>query len=60
MFDLNKFIRTYVTKRPQSMFMQDIESNREELSRKIKGKSVLVIGGAGFYWVIFHQSSSSI
>ena len=47
MFDLNKFIRTYVTKRPQSMFMQDIESNREELSRKIKGKSVLVIGGAG-------------
>lgn len=47
MFDLNKFIRTYVTKRPQSMFMEDIEGNREELSRKIKGKSVLVIGGAG-------------
>ena len=47
MFDLEKFIGKYVTKRPQSMFLNDIENNREELSGKIKGKSVLVIGGAG-------------
>lgn len=47
MFDLNKFIDTYVTKRPKSMFLDDVKNNKEELSRKIEGKSVLVIGGAG-------------
>lgn len=47
MFDLNKFIGTYVTKRPKSMFLDDIENNKEELKRKIEGKTVLVIGGAG-------------
>lgn len=47
MFDLSKFIGTYVTKRPQSMFLTDIEENKEELRKKIEGKSVLVIGGAG-------------
>ena len=47
MFDLNSFIGKYVTKRPQSMFLQDIENNKEELSRRIKDKTVLVVGGAG-------------
>lgn len=47
MFDLNHFIGKYVTKRPQSMFLKDIEDNRGELTRKIEGKTVLVIGGAG-------------
>lgn len=47
MFNLNDFIAKYVTKRPKSMFLKDIEDNKEELSKKIKGKSVLVIGGAG-------------
>ena len=47
MFDLNHFIGKYVTKRPQSMFLQDIENNKDELIRKIKGKTVLVVGGAG-------------
>lgn len=47
MFNLEKFISKYVTKRPVSMFLKDIERNKEELSRKIFGKSVLVIGGAG-------------
>jgi FlaA1/EpsC-like NDP-sugar epimerase len=47
MFDLNKFIGQYVTKRPQSMFLDDINAHREELTRRIAGKSVLVIGGAG-------------
>ena len=47
MFDLNEFIGKYVTKRPQSMFLKDIEDNREQLINKIEGKTVLVIGGAG-------------
>ncbi len=47
MFDLDRFISEHVTKRPVSMFRTDIEANRAELEAKIKGKSVLVIGGAG-------------
>lgn len=47
MFDLNQFIRTYVTKRDQSLFISDIEANRDLLNKRISGKSVLVIGGAG-------------
>ena len=47
MFNLERFINTYVTKRDSSLFLPDIEANKEELSRKIEGKSVLVIGGAG-------------
>lgn len=47
MFDLEKFIGTYVTKREKSMFLVDIEANNDELKNKIGGKSVLVIGGAG-------------
>ena len=47
MFNLNKFICQNVTKRPESMFLNDINNHYEELLRKIEGKSVLVIGGAG-------------
>lgn len=47
MFDLDKFIGNYVTKRSESMFLEDIEKNRDKLSEKINGKTVLVIGGAG-------------
>lgn len=47
MFNLDKFISEYVTKRPTSMFLPDIEANKAALSEKIAGKSVLVIGGAG-------------
>lgn len=47
MFDLNKFIGSYVTRRSQSMFLNDINTHRVELSEKIEGKSILVIGGAG-------------
>lgn len=47
MFILEDFISTHVTKRPSSMFYPDIEANKDELSKRIKGKSVLVIGGAG-------------
>lgn len=47
MFSLDLFIRKHVTKRPYSMFYSDIEANRDALTQKIEGKSVLVIGGAG-------------
>lgn len=47
MFDLERFIGEYVTKRPESMFRPDIEANADRLREKIEGKSVLVVGGAG-------------
>ena len=36
-----------MTKRSTSMFITDIEANKDALKEKIQGKSVLVIGGAG-------------
>ncbi|MGL4780947.1 MAG: polysaccharide biosynthesis protein [Bacteroidales bacterium] len=47
MFQLDQFIAKYVTKRANSMFTEDILNNRQALSQAIKGKDVLVIGGAG-------------
>lgn len=47
MFNLASFIAKYVTKRQNSMFLKDIQENRDCLDCKIKGKSVMVIGGAG-------------
>ena len=47
MFNLDLFISNYVTKRPDSMFLTDIDRNRAVLENKVGGKSVLVIGGAG-------------
>ena len=47
MFNLDKFISDNVTFRSLSMFLKDIESNRETLTREIKGKKICVIGGAG-------------
>ena len=47
MFNLDSFINTYVTKRPQSMFLADIQCHKDELRGKIENKTVLVIGGAG-------------
>lgn len=47
MFNLEKFIGQFVTKRERSMFAGDIEANKEQLSAEIAGKRVCVIGGAG-------------
>lgn len=47
MFNLKRFISRQVTKRPQSLFLGDINTNYDRLVKKIKDKSVLVIGGAG-------------
>ena len=47
MLNINRFIGEYITSRPTSLFMPDIEANREKLREEIEGKSLLVIGGAG-------------
>ena len=47
MFNLERFIGKFVTKREKSMFAGDIEANKEVLSREIQGKRACVIGGAG-------------
>ena len=47
MFNLDKFISDSVTFRLRSMFLPDIQANREKLTQEIKGKKVCVIGGAG-------------
>lgn len=47
MFNLNTFISQHVTKREKSLFIDDIEVNRDKLTEKINNKTVLVIGGAG-------------
>lgn len=47
MFHKEQFISEHITFRQESMFLSDIESNKERLSNEIKGRSVCVIGGAG-------------
>ncbi len=47
MFNKSQFISDNVTFRKESMFLADIEANRDRLSAEIKDKSVCVIGGAG-------------
>ena len=47
LIDIQQFIKDKVTERPQSFFQKDIEAHSTLLSERIKGKSILVIGGAG-------------
>ena len=47
MLNLRTFISTHVTNRNDSMFAEDIRKNIDTLTKRIKNKSVLVIGGAG-------------
>ena len=46
-FNINQFIKKHITKRPESFFLKDIRAHEEELSKELKGKKILVIGGAG-------------
>ena len=46
-FNLDNFISTYVTRRPQSLLADDFLKYNSELNKRINGKKVLVIGGAG-------------
>jgi FlaA1/EpsC-like NDP-sugar epimerase len=45
--DIPKFIKEFITKRPVSLFSTDIQKYANQLTSKIEGKNVLVIGGAG-------------
>ena len=45
--NISEFVTKYVTKRENSFFENDLISNKEKLTKEIKGKSILVIGGAG-------------
>ncbi len=45
--DIDTFIKRYVTKREESLLAEDFVKYNTELQRRINGKSVLVIGGAG-------------
>ena len=45
--NISDFIKNYVTKRENSFFDNDLKNNKEKLTKEIKGKSILVIGGAG-------------
>lgn len=47
MLNLERFINENVTRRSQSMFLDDVVRCKSKLSRKIEGKTLLVIGGAG-------------
>ncbi len=47
MLDLPKFITQHITGRTESLFQADLDQFSTELDHRIKGKSVLVIGGAG-------------
>ena len=46
-FDIEAFVRKYVTKRVESLLAKDFERYSEEMHRRIDGKRMLVIGGAG-------------
>ena len=46
-FDIEQFVRKYVTKRRESLLKVDFENCLNEMHRRIDGKRVLVIGGAG-------------
>jgi FlaA1/EpsC-like NDP-sugar epimerase len=46
-FNIENFIANNITKRKESFFKEDINANKETLTKEIGGKSVLVIGGAG-------------
>ena len=47
MFNLEKFIGKFVTKREKSLLTEDLREHADELKAEIAGKRVCVIGGAG-------------
>jgi len=46
-FDIESFVRKYMTKRAESLLAADFARCADEMHRRIDGKRMLVIGGAG-------------
>jgi RNA polymerase sigma factor (sigma-70 family) len=46
-FDIEKFVRAYMTKRPESLLRADFIKYADKMHQSIDGKRILVIGGAG-------------
>lgn len=46
-FDIESFVRKYVTKRAESLLLADFGRYSDEMHRRIDGRRMLVIGGAG-------------
>jgi FlaA1/EpsC-like NDP-sugar epimerase len=46
-FNLDNFISAFVTKRSQSLLTDDFQKYKADMQKRINGKSILVIGGAG-------------
>ena len=46
-FDIERFVRKYMTKRPESLLKADFEKYADEMRKRIDGKRMLVVGGAG-------------
>ena len=46
-FDIEKFVRKYMTKRPESLLAADFAKYSTEMHAAIDGKKMLVVGGAG-------------
>lgn len=47
MLNLDKFIADSVICRERSLFADDIDANSDAITKEVKGRSLLVIGGAG-------------
>ncbi|MFN0212921.1 MAG: polysaccharide biosynthesis protein [Saprospiraceae bacterium] len=56
MFNLQHFISRHVTGRSESLFKPDLEKFCHELTARVGGRSVLVIGGAGSIGASFVKS----
>ena len=46
-FDIESFVRKHMTKRPESLLAPDFTAHADEMHRRLDGKRILVIGGAG-------------
>ena len=46
-FDIERFVRKYMTRRPESLLKADFERHADRMHAAIDGRRMLVIGGAG-------------
>lgn len=56
MFNIDEFVKKYITKREKSLVLEDMMNHIKDLEKGIDGKSVLVIGGAGSIGASFIKS----